>query len=242
MKHLNTISIILFSLLFISCEEDEVKNHRGKIQFNTVYGDDVINNTTKFDNGDNKATLTMAKIYLSNVRVEKSDGTFEQVQDYVLLNLIPAFGENLNDAINVQLCECDFRAIHFDVGIDSAQNAKDPSLYELDDVLSASQNMYWNWNSGYIFHKFEGTASNPPLNTQWYVHTGLNQFFIEDVRVQRSFKPTVEGFVVGVNIDINTLVNGGSYSIDLTDNAYSHTMDNEELARQITENLSQAFK
>lgn len=244
MRNFNLITLIFIALSVLSCkDDDEVRTYKGKIQFQTTFGDDPVQANDYFSNGANEANITMAKFYLSNIRVQKSNGEIEQVQDYALLNLVPAFGENLNNSINVQLCECDYKAIMFNVGVDSETNALDPSTYPLDDVLSSSQNMYWNWNSGYVFYKFEGTANNAGQSTeQWYVHTGLDKFYIPELKVNRNFKPTTENFIVGIDLDVNTLVNGGEYYIDLTDRAFSHTMDNEELSRQMTENLSEAFK
>lgn len=79
--------------------------------------------------------------------------------------------------------------IQFGMGVDIARNDSSGILaipaydYPADHPLSASQNMYWSWNPGYIFMKLEGridldgnNSLNDPGET-FSLHTGLNNAF-----------------------------------------------------------------
>ena len=55
--------------------------------------------------------------------------------------------------------EGEYKTLSFILGVDSLRNTMDVSQRTgVLDVSGAATDMYWSWNSGYIFFKMEGTS------------------------------------------------------------------------------------
>lgn len=56
----------------------------------------------------------------------------------------------------------DYVSLTYTVGVDSAKSVADVSKRTgvLDPASYGTDNMYWSWNSGYIFFKMEGNSDN----------------------------------------------------------------------------------
>lgn len=102
--------------------------------------------------------VTKLKYYVSNFTFTKADGsvyTVPQDSSYFLVDvenptsLTPSF----------QLPEGEYIAMSFVLGVDSLRNTKDISERTgVLDPTGLAEDMYWGWNSGYIFFKIEGTS------------------------------------------------------------------------------------
>ena len=66
-----------------------------------------------------------------------------------------------------------YKEVTFTVGVDSLKSISDVSqrIGVLDPASYGNDNMYWAWNSGYIFTKIEGISSVAPTNS-----AGLKKF------------------------------------------------------------------
>ena len=60
----------------------------------------------------------------------------------------------------------DYTEMTFTIGVDSVKSisAVDQRTGVLDIASYGTDNMYWSWNSGYIFFKMEGISSVAPTN------------------------------------------------------------------------------
>jgi hypothetical protein len=60
----------------------------------------------------------------------------------------------------------DYTEMTFTIGVDSVKSisAVDQRIGVLDVASYGSDNMYWSWNSGYIFFKMEGISTVAPTN------------------------------------------------------------------------------
>lgn len=71
-----------------------------------------------------------------------------------------------------------YKEVTLTVGVDSTKSVSDVSQRTgvLDITAYADDNMYWSWNSGYIFMKMEGISSVVPQNSagkrQYEYHIG----------------------------------------------------------------------
>jgi hypothetical protein len=95
--------------------------------------------------------------------------------------------------------------------------------------------MFWAWNTGYIFTRFEGKTDlngGTDFETPFAMHVGGNQFF----GLLESTEPfTVEqcsSVAFRLGGELLDGLNGPEDSIDLAVDAVTHTMDNMPLAQR----------
>ena len=120
-------------------------------EYTTAAGENVTFNTTKY--------------YVSNIKFTKTDGTvFTQPESYYLVDL-SADGSNLLTITDVPTG--DYTDITFTIGVDSTRNVSGAQT----GALSVANSMFWSWNSGYIFAKFEGDCPQSSNGTFTY-HLG----------------------------------------------------------------------
>jgi len=165
MKHLTTISILAICLL-VSCKKE------GTTEFNTsvkaplsiefdhiVGGSNLLLSTGTYTNaGGQNFTITKVKYYVSNFKLTKADGsvyTLPQAESYFLID--EGITASRTPVLNVP--EGEYKTLSFVVGVDSLRNTADVSQRTgVLDVSGAATDMYWSWNSGYIFFKLDGTS------------------------------------------------------------------------------------
>jgi hypothetical protein len=128
-------------------------------------------------NGE-KVILTTLNYFVSNFVLTNEDGTkyiVPQNECYFLTR------EDSSETQNIELKNIpagNYTGVSFTIGVDSARSAADISLRAgALDVGGAAADMYWTWNSGYIFYKIEGTSPVAPFNAQlggnyWWYHMG----------------------------------------------------------------------
>jgi hypothetical protein len=99
-------------------------------------------------------TVNKLKYYIGNLSV---DGRFQPEQKYYLVDA--AKDEN---SISLNLPAGNYSTLEFVVGVDSIDNCSGAQ----DGALDPLNNMFWTWNSGYIFFKLEGysPSSGSDLN------------------------------------------------------------------------------
>ena len=101
-------------------------------------------------------TFTKFRYYVSNFKLKSSDGTWwSEPNSYHIIDLEASTQINLSD-----IPAGNYTEMEYVMGIDSARNVSGAQ----DGVLSVTEGMFWNWNSGYIMLKAEGTAPNAASN------------------------------------------------------------------------------
>ena len=70
--------------------------------------------------------------------------------------------------------EGEYKTLSFVLGVDSLRNTMDVSQRTgVLDVSGAATDMYWSWNSGYIFFKMDGTSpAIPAMGGVFQYHVG----------------------------------------------------------------------
>ena len=102
--------------------------------------------------------ITKLKYYVSNFVLTNADGTIYTVpQDSCYFLIDESDPATHEPALKVP--EGEYKTLTFTVGVDSLRNTMDISKRTgvLDPATTAAD-MYWGWNSGYIFFKVEGTS------------------------------------------------------------------------------------
>jgi len=181
----------LFMLTVVSCKKvgspdiDSTKTGDFSIEFDNLVGDYGLqfNNTNKpYINAKGEAfTVSRVQYYISNIKVKKADGSEYAVpQDPVEESYFLVYGDNRGSRFaKVKVPEGDYTQVSFVLGVDSARSTMglDARTGVLDPTTGdhETQGMYWGWNSGYIFFKFEG---NSPVisDDQQGDPTGRKQF------------------------------------------------------------------
>ena len=159
-----------------SCKKSDVSSFNAavkaplSIEFDNIAGSaDLQLNTGTYTNasGEN-LKITKFKYYVSNFVLTNTDGTIYTVpQDssYFLIDeSVSASREPL-----LQVPEGEYKTLRFTVGVDSLRNTMDVSKRTgVLDPTGAAADMYWGWNSGYIFLKLEGNSGT----TNFMYHVG----------------------------------------------------------------------
>jgi hypothetical protein len=181
MKHILLYTAAILLTVFSSCKKDNTNEYNntanGKLSIefdNIVGGENLALNTGVYTNGSGETyKVTMLKYFISNISLQKTDGTIYTVPQNDSYFLIEEGNENADHA-SIQVPEGEYTSLSFMLGIDSLRNTKDISERTGTlDPAGIANGMYWTWNSGYIFFKIEGTspASTAEGNTFAY-HIG----------------------------------------------------------------------
>ena len=160
------------SMLFTGCE----RHHHGEngslnVEFEHLWG----MNQLPFSIGTqyvhpmtgDTMTFTTLKYYISNVELTKEDGTVQFVPNsYYLVDASNPLSAMLSlDSIP----SGHYTGISFLVGVDSTRNVSGAQTGALDPA----NDMFWSWNSGYVFIKAEGTSPQSTMpNAIFKFHIG----------------------------------------------------------------------
>ncbi|RZL47925.1 MAG: hypothetical protein EOO93_24810 [Pedobacter sp.] len=145
---------------------DETKLAPFSIEFDNIVGDRTfsINNTASLytNSTGEKFSISMLQYFISNIKVTTADGknyTVPQDKSYFLIS----GADKTSRFTKVEVPEGDYTKVTFTLGVDSLRSTMD--LAKRTGVLDPAaggghggSGMYWGWNAGYIFFKFEGNA------------------------------------------------------------------------------------
>lgn len=180
MKRLTLIfSVSLFTLA--SCKKDEVVQYNPNVKApltiefdNVVGGNDLQLTTGSYTNatGEN-FTVTKLKYYISNVKLTRTDGTEYVVPQADSYFLVDESDEATHEA-ELSIPEGEYRSVQFVLGVDSLRSTMDVSQRTgVLDPTGVGADMYWTWNSGYIFFKMEGTSpAATGMGNEFMYHIG----------------------------------------------------------------------
>jgi len=160
------IIIALAATLFTACKKEKTTAYNTSIkstlsvEFDNIAGSsDLQLNTGTYTNAAGQSfKVTKLKYYVSNFVLTNVDGTTYTVPQDSCYFLIDESDEETHDPA-MRVPEGEYKTLTFTVGVDSLRNTKDISQRTgaLDPAGTAAD-MYWGWNSGYIFLKLEGTS------------------------------------------------------------------------------------
>lgn len=174
--------VIVLTFLVFSCTSEVAvpvpdSNKKGsmKIELEHKLGTQDFQLLQKLNLNDS-VTITAEefKYYVSNISLNKSDGTsyvVPQDSSYFLIDQANITSRSIT--LN-SIPEGDYSSITFILGVDSARSVSSVDKRTgVLDVSNQAKSMYWTWNSGYIFFMFEGTYSSKLLfNNSFTYHIG----------------------------------------------------------------------
>ena len=142
-------------LALAGCKKDEVAAPSTvSLEFEQTVGDDplVLDTKTYTTPAGDQFKVNIFRQYISNIVFTKTDGsTYAVPESYYLLDAYISDSQHLT--LN-GVPEGDYKGITFTIGVDSTRNVSGAQKGALDP----SNNMFWAWDTGYIYTKLEGTS------------------------------------------------------------------------------------
>ncbi|WP_022823786.1 MbnP family protein [Hymenobacter norwichensis] len=187
--------LALFSLsaTVTSCDDDDNTNPAAvNIEFENVVGSNTLelNSATPYATGaGDQITVTAFRYFISNVKLKKADGTeWAQPESYYLID------QALPASKKISLTDVppgDYTSLTFTIGVDSARNVAGAQTGAL-----SKGNMFWDWNTGYVFMKLEGRSPQAPGAGAVILHVGG---FRKGENAVRTVTPTLNNSVIRVH-------------------------------------------
>lgn len=155
-------------------EYDSAKKGALSIEFDNIAGSsDLVLNSGIYSNQSGESfTVTKLKYYVSNFKLTSINGTEYTVPQDSCYFLVDESDESTHEPV-VRIPEGEYKTLTFTIGVDSLRNTKD--IVQRTGVLDPTgvgADMYWTWNSGYIFLKMEGQSAASAMGEYQY-HIGL---------------------------------------------------------------------
>ncbi|PLK44894.1 hypothetical protein C0V77_06495 [Emticicia sp. TH156] len=168
------ILLILFCTVSIA---DAQKTGALQLQFSNFLGDEplVLNEKKYMNAAGNEFNVSLFQYFISNIQLTGKDGSvyiYTQEKSYFLIR------ESNKESQSIKLSDIPvgkYSSISFTIGIDSVRSASDISARKgCLDIAGDAKDMYWAWNSGYIFVKMEGTSPQATTENKLFMyHIGL---------------------------------------------------------------------
>lgn len=160
------IALAIIGLAWVSCKKDTknttpeptpqpsvVDTSNAAVTFTAYVGTSPLVYGTNYTNAHGD-TFKVSKFtyFISNVELTKDDNTvFKEAKSYHLIN----HSTSGNKTFTITgIPAGNYKSISYIIGVDSARNVS--GVQEGD--LRPSLGMFWDWNTGYIMLKFEGTS------------------------------------------------------------------------------------
>ncbi len=164
-KKFSMIAFAIAGLTFTSCKKEEEETPTATASVGSVsinlehkWEDEATNFTLNAEYihpvTNDTLNFTTMKYYISNLKLKKSDGTWwTHPESYFLVDLE---NESSTKLMMSNVPVGTYTELSYTFGVDSTRNVSGAQT----GALSIANNMFWSWNSGYIFLKAEGTSVN----------------------------------------------------------------------------------
>ncbi len=183
--------------------------------------------------------VDLLKFYVSNVALVKADGSIVSVPGLSLaefkgmgamgnMNMNPGqkSPEGMMDAgqmyaakttqdetiFKLDIPAGDYRGVRFEIGVPRDLNNQDASLQKLP--LGLDVGMFWAWNPGYIFYRFEGKTMVQGKPQPFLLHMGtdanrmaVNLFDLQTNKIKITVPEA--GAAVKINLDVSKVFECG---------------------------------
>nr|WP_068888582.1 MbnP family protein [Pedobacter panaciterrae] len=196
-KRLTTTLLFTTTLILTACSKksDPTPEFQEKnlaplsIEFDNIVGDRTLtfNNTGSLykNAAGEQFSISRLQYFISNIKVTTTQGNTYAVNQDSSYFLIQGDDKATRFA-RVKVPEGDYTSLTFTLGVDSLRSTMpiDKRTGVLDPAANGGHDgggMYWGWNSGYIFFKFEGNSGvitddangDPTGKKQFKYHIGF---------------------------------------------------------------------
>jgi hypothetical protein len=158
-----------------------------KLCFLGRFGGDSLKTGRKYRTaGGDSVRFEMAKFYVSEIALVDSNGKSHYLIGTHLVDMLDSASQARGYAIvSVKALPGTYRGVRFSVGVPFDENHRDAATQSAP--LGTESNMFWTWNSGYIFHRVEGKVDSAGSEKPFLYHIGtdnsklqVNLFSVED--------------------------------------------------------------
>ncbi|MEZ4905544.1 MAG: MbnP family protein [Spirosomataceae bacterium] len=165
----STLLALAITFLFIACnKETEIgPNDTNTLALtfeNRVGTQPLVLGTTIYKNASGEDfNVTTFNYFVGNIALKTEDGSVLKLTDQYFLIRAADTKTSVVELKNIPAAN--YTEISFMVGVDSTKSVSEVGQRTgvLDIASYTDDNMYWSWNSGYIFMKLEGTSPVVPL-------------------------------------------------------------------------------
>lgn len=174
-----TTALVLSGIALAGCKKpveapiivDPQPSNEFHFNFDNYFGDAELdmNGATYTTAMNEQITVSTFNYWVSNIKLIKSDGSeFAEEESYRLIRGDKS-GTHHFHVENVT--RGTYTGIKFTIGVDVARNTSGAQTGALDPTTNGD--MYWDWNTGYIQAKLEGTSpQSTATNNMFRYHIG----------------------------------------------------------------------
>ena len=247
MKHVFFLGIIALIVLGTACKTEQTEDPTSSISIQPKaywQGNPFEIGETYQDILDHYVRVGTFNVYIAKIYLTNTDG------EDVLISPIELTKFPDPQDITSDIPAGDYDKIRFGIGVPEEWNKdSDPTQYANDHPLSAigGASMFWSWNTGYIFIKFDGhtdlTGNDPEnLTDPFAFHCGEDFLYSEhEFDKVLTVNPGSD-----VSLDLNFHVDRFFYSendtINIEQDFTTHTSGNVELAERFTTLFNEAIE
>jgi cytochrome c peroxidase len=184
-------------------------------------------------------SVTRVSYFVSHVELQRDDGSWLAFSNSVgWLDF-----ERNRDSIRIeQVPPGEFRTVRFLVGLDPSMNHGNISQIPPDSPLNPDvNNLYWGWQSNYIFMAIEGLWRNSSGELDgWAYHLARDT---NAVRITLAAAMDITNETkVQMDFDLASLLNAPRPLSFVKDGTSTHSRDGDPIAAALVENLTTAFR
>lgn len=159
------VALASTTLLLPSCKKEKqstpiAQNGDMKVSFDFVFGSNLlpweIGKTMVHTKTGDTLTFSLFKFYVSNIKLKDANGNWWSAPNSYYLLCTDCEGGYSFTVKDIPAGN--YTEMQYTMGVDSAANTLGAST----GALSLVHGMFWDWNSGYIMLKAEGTSPNSP--------------------------------------------------------------------------------
>jgi hypothetical protein len=161
--------LILAGILWTACNTEQANETALEIKIDHTWGssNEKIILNTPYTHPLTGETISFSKLryYVSQIALKNLNGEWwNESESYHLATL----SSNATTVLSLKdIPEGDYSELSFIVGVDSTRNVSGAQ----SGALSPTEQMFWNWNTGYIFIRMEG-ESPQATGTTFSYHIG----------------------------------------------------------------------
>lgn len=241
----NFLSLCLLMVALGSCRtDDSTACSNLKVVFTPTYhGLGISEDSVYFNSFHQRFRLETARCYISDMYLHKTNGDSVLLKDVALYNFLSQVEESFSVANDT------YSEISFGVGIPASKNKNiDPSTYPNASPLSVqgSNGMFWYWNTGYIFMKFDGHCdttgvANVPLLQSYAYHVGDDSLYRHVSLGFPSIHIDSQISTIRVSLALDSVLDKQADPVDLRVDFLTHTTANFTLAERIMNHFVSGF-
>jgi hypothetical protein len=246
MKNLlkKTLPFFVIVASLFSCKDDKGEDTPGteaaaptvKIELNTKYlNSDFVPGTIYTTANNYPVRIDIFKAYICMVQLKDVNGNLRTIKDFSLIDFLsgdPTFSASVPAGV--------YDSLFLSVGIPPEYNTNvDPATYPSSSPLSVigAGNMFWNWNSGYLFAMIDGKTdidNSGDMTDPFAFHVGDDLLYnrvglnLTDIDMKAG-----ETHTIPMNIHVDEIFVNSEDTIDLAVDYLTHTEGNMPLARRV---------